>query len=49
MTNAKSIAVAFQGAGWWIVIVLMCATTIAASTLVSPRFRYLRKIASRYL
>lgn len=50
MTNAKSIALAFQDAGWLIVIVLICAITIAASSMfVSPRLRFLRKIASRAL
>jgi len=40
MTNAKSIAFAFQEAGWLTIIVLICATTIAASSiLVPPRLR----------
>ena len=50
MTNTKSIAVAMQEAGWVMIVILICATTTSASSILVPtRLRYLRQIASRYL
>ena len=50
MVNTKSIVVAFQEAGWLMIVLLICATTIAASSiLVPPRLRFLSPLVSRYL
>jgi len=47
MTNMKSIIVAFEEIGWLLVILLICAATVAASSILSrPRFRHFRQIAA---
>jgi hypothetical protein len=48
--NSKSVVTAFQDVLWLLIVLLICATTIAASSLVSrPGFNYFRQVAARYL
>jgi hypothetical protein len=50
MTTSKALVMAFQDLVWLLVVLLICATTIAASSLVSrPGFSLFRQIAARNL
>lgn len=48
--TAKALTTSFQDVVWLLIILVICAATIAAWSLVSrPGFSHFRQIAARYL